>query len=184
MWPVRSVPQPPQPHLENCLIKMSKKHDPARWPDDAHDIWVNKKDFESRIITSPETQCWEFRGARHRQGYKFIGVIRKSDNRYIMATAHRVSYRIYHGPITQPNINHTCHNCGCVNPAHIYQGTQLQNVHDTIRLGLMPRYRDRYKPRADRGGNQPPPPSRPAKKSRRKYKYSEEEISFLLSPTR
>lgn len=33
------------------------------------------------------------------------------------------------------NANHTCHNTVCVNPDHLYEGTQRQNVTDTIVAG-------------------------------------------------
>jgi hypothetical protein len=53
--------------------------------------------------------------------------------------AHRVAWELTHGPI--PNgfsVLHTCHVGSCVNPAHLYLGTQADNVRDRVRSGRQP----------------------------------------------
>lgn len=48
-----------------------------------------------------------------------------------MYPAHRVSWEIHNGDVpAEINVLHHCDNSGCVNPAHLYVGTQKQNVHD------------------------------------------------------
>lgn len=48
-----------------------------------------------------------------------------------MASAHRLSYAIQHGSITEQDvICHTCDNPGCVNPSHLYLGTRTTNARD------------------------------------------------------
>jgi DNA-directed RNA polymerase specialized sigma subunit len=45
--------------------------------------------------------------------------------------AHRISWEIANGPVPDGLfILHKCDNQGCVNPAHLYAGTQQQNVRD------------------------------------------------------
>lgn len=54
--------------------------------------------------------------------------------------AHVYSYKIHNGPILPgKQINHTCDNPICVNPDHLYAGTQKQNVADCKKRGRLNR---------------------------------------------
>lgn len=56
--------------------------------------------------------------------------------------AHRVSWMLAHGPIPcGQQINHHCDVPACVNPDHLYLGTQGDNVRDGVRRGRYPKYR-------------------------------------------
>jgi hypothetical protein len=53
-----------------------------------------------------------------------------------MFYAHRLSYELFKAPIADGNvIMHTCDNPLCVNPDHLIQGTQLQNITDMHEKG-------------------------------------------------
>ena len=55
----------------------------------------------------------------------------KYENRVIKA--HRASWELHKGSISKGlNICHHCDNTRCVNPDHLFMGTQKQNVHDMI----------------------------------------------------
>lgn len=67
--------------------------------------------------------CWEWTGAKNKAGYPnfYLG------GRYV--NGHRVSYEIHHGPIPEGmEVDHECHNEGCVNPAHLRLATPKHNV--------------------------------------------------------
>ena len=86
--------------------------------------------LQSRIFEKmtpvPEAGCWLWDGAVDKQwGYGWIRVGRK------MKKAHRVSFEAFKGPIPRGLL--ICHKCdvpSCVNPDHLYSGTNLQNMRD------------------------------------------------------
>lgn len=74
--------------------------------------------------------CWLWTGCIHRQGYGEINVNGKS------VLAHRVSWEIHNGAIP-PNMKilHHCDIPPCVNPRHLFLGTQKDNMIDCFRKG-------------------------------------------------
>jgi hypothetical protein len=76
--------------------------------------------------------CWLWRGTRTPNGY---GQLRVGPPwRY--ALAHRVAYVLHHGPLPPGQVvAHTCDVRHCVNPAHLWLGTQADNLQDMARKG-------------------------------------------------
>lgn len=75
--------------------------------------------------------CWIWHGQRHQLGY---GIVRHQSGR--REAAHRIAFRFYRGEIPRGLL--VCHKCdtpSCVNPEHLFLGSQKDNLLDMIKKG-------------------------------------------------
>lgn len=87
--------------------------------------------FSTKYEINEVTDCWEWKKATNNIGY---GMFRWTKG--IMRTAHRVSYELFKGPIPKGMIVcHTCDNPKCVNPDHLWVGTNKDNFDDMVKKG-------------------------------------------------
>lgn len=82
--------------------------------------------FWEKVDKKSDNECWAWLASISRDGYGCFG----SD------LAHRVSWKINRGEIP-PNmyVCHKCDNPQCVNPSHLFLGTQFDNMQDMVRKG-------------------------------------------------
>lgn len=81
-------------------------------------------------IERQDNGCWFWSGRRNRRGY---GVAWTPASRSPQG-AHRAAYEAWVGPIPEGMlICHRCDNPPCINPAHLWAGTQSENIEDMWR---------------------------------------------------
>lgn len=77
-----------------------------------------------------EQKCWHWLGDVNSQGYGRFSLRNKH------TLAHRVSFNLFIGKIPIGlNICHTCDNPICVNPHHLWVGSQSENLKDAVQKG-------------------------------------------------
>jgi hypothetical protein len=82
-----------------------------------------------KVAFIPFHECWEWTASLDGRGYGQININKK------MHRAHRLSWQIANGRELTKNelVCHSCDNPTCVNPKHLWIGTQKDNMSDCAR---------------------------------------------------
>lgn len=84
----------------------------------------------SRVKPNADTECWEWLALKDKDGYGRFYIGKKN------LLAHRVAYAAYY-KIDPGNllVCHRCDNPSCVNPAHLWLGSNADNLADMKNKG-------------------------------------------------
>ena len=86
--------------------------------------------FWEKVVRRGSDDCWEWTAYRTPKGY---GQILNGGKGNGLSRAHRISWVIHSGMIPQGMcVLHHCDNPGCVNPAHLFLGTNKDNSRDMV----------------------------------------------------
>jgi hypothetical protein len=85
--------------------------------------------FWARVQKGPG--CWLWQGAKNQRGYGLAYYDGKKNQ-----TVHRLMWRLHFGEIPEGKlVCHTCDTPSCVNPEHLFLGTNQDNSDDKIAKG-------------------------------------------------
>jgi hypothetical protein len=90
--------------------------------------------------------CWPWTASRFAFGYGRFSDRRRRGN---VERSHRIAWELERGPIpTGLQVLHSCDNAPCCNPAHLWLGTNLDNMSDKALKGRTWDERGEANPRA------------------------------------
>lgn len=81
------------------------------------------EEFRSRIMDL-SSGCWRWSGATDALGYGNLKI------QGLRVLAHRFSFAVFNCREPQKFVCHKCDNPNCVNPDHLFEGSQTDNMHD------------------------------------------------------
>lgn len=139
--------------------------------------------FEEKYFKEPNSGCWLWEAAYHKDGYGWF--VTKTS-----CLAHRWSYAYYKGEIPEGLlVCHTCDTPACVNPDHLFLGTDKDNAMDRAKKGRSARHfgdsngnriKVENRPYGDKNGSRTHPEVRPRGENQHKAKLTNEQVILIF----
>lgn len=113
-------------------LRFLGNHGNGRRPMPLRERFWSKVNKSGPIVRAELGRCWEWTGYK----LKGYGRITAGPRSLHVLYAHRVAYTLYVGAIPKElHVLHKCDHPPCVNPAHLFLGTEADNSTDKVRKG-------------------------------------------------
>lgn len=87
-----------------------------------------------KVSKAAPSGCWEWQGSKDKKGYGRININKRP------VLTHRFAWELENGPIPDgKDVLHSCDNPCCVNPSHLFLGTNDDNIADKVDKGRQER---------------------------------------------
>lgn len=121
-----------EPYAKGEPMRFVRNHDKRLKPKKV----FTEADFWAKVDRRGPDECWEWQGPRNVNGYGFDRDARHFGQFHM----HRVAFMYANGPILDGlHCLHGCDNRPCCNPAHLFLGTNDDNIADKVAKQRQPR---------------------------------------------